>query len=204
MENITGRIGLIRKAKGYEHEIVLGESFWNIMLKRYGLSLEILDGNFSSIPKDGPLILVANHPFGILDGLILGYILSKSRQDFKILANQVFCKSDDLNDIILPISFDETKEASKMNIATRLSALNFLDNGGAIGVFPGGTVSTAQNPFGVPMDPGWGSFTAKMITRSDAQVVPIFFEGHNSRLFQMASHIHYNLRMGLLLSLIHI
>ena len=72
----------------------------------------------SSIPKDGPLILVANHPFGILDGLILGYILSKSRQDFKILANQVFCKSDDLNDIILPISFDETKEASKMNIAT--------------------------------------------------------------------------------------
>ena len=98
LENITGRIGLIRKAKGYEHEIVLGESFWNIMLKRYGLSLEILDGNFSSIPKDGPLILVANHPFGILDGLILGYILSKSRQDFKILANQVFCKSDDLND----------------------------------------------------------------------------------------------------------
>ena len=129
LENITGRIGLIRKAKGYEHEIVLGESFWNIMLKRYGLSLEILDGNFSSIPKDGPLILVANHPFGILDGLILGYILSKSRQDFKILANQVFCKSDDLNDIILPISFDETKEASKMNIATRLSALNFLDPG---------------------------------------------------------------------------
>ena len=199
LENITGRIGLIRKAKGYEHEIVLGESFWNIMLKRYGLSLEILDGNFSSIPKDGPLILVANHPFGILDGLILGYILSKSRQDFKILANQVFCKSDDLNDIILPISFDETKEASKMNIATRLSALNFLDNGGAIGVFPGGTVSTAQNPFGVPMDPGWRSFTAKMITRSDAQVVPIFFEGHNSRLFQVASHIHYNLRMGLLI-----
>lgn len=169
------------------------------MLQRYGLSLEILDGNFSSIPKDGPLILVANHPFGILDGLILGYILSKSRQDFKILANQVFCKSDDLNDIILPISFDETKEASKMNIATRLSALNFLDNGGAIGVFPGGTVSTAQSPFGVPMDPGWRSFTAKMITRSDAQVVPIFFEGHNSRLFQVASHIHYNLRMGLLI-----
>ena len=86
-----------------------------------------------------------------------------------------------------------------MNIATRLSALNFLDNGGAIGVFPGGTVSTAQSPFGVPMDPGWRSFTAKMITRSDAQVVPIFFEGHNSRLFQVASHIHYNLRMGLLI-----
>ena len=199
LENITGRIGLIRKAKGYEHEIELGESFWNIMLQRYGLSLEILDGNFSSIPKDGPLILVANHPFGILDGLILGYILSKSRQDFKILANQVFCKSDDLNNIILPISFDETKEASKMNIATRLSALNFLDSGGAIGVFPGGTVSTSQRPFGVPMDPGWRSFTAKMITRSDAQVVPIFFEGHNSRLFQVASHIHYNLRIGLLI-----
>ena len=102
--------------------------------------------------------------------------MSKSRQDFKILANQVFCKSDDLNDIILPISFDETKEASKMNIATRLSALNFLDNGGAIGVFPEAPFQRHRSPFGVPMDPGWRSFTAKMITRSDAQVVPIFLK----------------------------
>jgi putative hemolysin len=190
---------LIKKAQNYELEVASGESFWEVMFQRYGLSLEILDGAFSCIPRDGPLIIIANHPFGILDGLILGYILSKSRKNFKILAHKVFRKSAELDDVILPISFDETKESTKINIETRVSALNFLNSGGAVGIFPGGTVSTSLTPFGVPMDPSWRSFTAKMITKSEAQVVPIFFEGHNSRAFQLASHIHYNLRMGLLI-----
>ena len=199
LENVTGRASLIKKAQNYELEVASGESFWEVMFQRYGLSLEILDGAFSCIPRDGPLIIIANHPFGILDGLILGYILSKSRKNFKILAHKVFRKSAELDDVILPISFDETKESTKINIETRVSALNFLNSGGAVGIFPGGTVSTSLTPFGVPMDPSWRSFTAKMITKSEAQVVPIFFEGQNSRAFQLASHIHYNLRMGLLI-----
>ena len=199
LENVTGRASLIKKAQNYELEVASGESFWEVMFQRYGLSLEILDGAFSCIPRDGPLIIIANHPFGILDGLILGYILSKSRKNFKILAHKVFRKTAELDDVILPISFDETKESTKINIETRVSALNFLNSGGAVGIFPGGTVSTSLTPFGVPMDPSWRSFTAKMITKSEAQVVPIFFEGHNSRAFQLASHIHYNLRMGLLI-----
>ena len=199
LENVTGRASLIKKAQNYELEVASGESFWEVMFQRYGLSLEILDGAFSCIPRDGPLIIIANHPFGILDGLILGYILSKSRKNFKILAHKVFRKSAELDDVILPISFDETKESTKINIETRVSALKFLNSGGAVGIFPGGTVSTSLTPFGVPMDPSWRSFTAKMITKSEAQVVPIFFEGYNSRAFQLASHIHYNLRMGLLI-----
>ena len=199
LENVTGRASLIKKAQNYELEVASGESFWEVMFQRYGLSLEILDGAFSCIPRYGPLIIIANHPFGILDGLILGYILSKSRKNFKILAHKVFRKSAKLDDVILPISFDETKESTKINIETRVSALKFLNSGGAVGIFPGGTVSTSLTPFGVPMDPSWRSFTAKMITKSEAQVVPIFFEGQNSRAFQLASHIHYNLRMGLLI-----
>jgi len=199
LENVTGRVSLIKRAQGYERELESGENFFNIMYRRYGLSLKILNGTLSSIPKDGPLILIANHPFGILDGLILGYILSKSRKDFRILAHKVFCKSVELNNVILPISFDETKEAARLNIETRFSALNFLNSGGAVGIFPGGTVSTSMTPLGEPMDPSWRSFTAKMIIKSAARVVPIFFEGHNSRTFQVASHIHNNLRMGLLI-----
>ncbi len=90
LENVTGRISLIKRAQGYERELESGDNFFNIMFRRYGLSLEILDGAFGTIPKNGPLILIANHPFGILDGLILGYILSKSRKDYKILAHKVF------------------------------------------------------------------------------------------------------------------
>lgn len=198
-ENVTGRLKLIEQAAGYEHEVAAGRDFWDVMAERYGLSLEISAGALANIPRDGPLVIIANHPYGILDGLILGQILSKCRDEYRILAHQVFRKAQDLEKIILPISFDDTKDAVALNIATRKQALGFLADGGAIGIFPGGTVSTSATPFGHPMDPGWRSFTARMIAKSGATVVPIFFEGHNSRLFQLASHLHATLRMALLI-----
>lgn len=130
---------------------------------------------------------------------MMGHILARTRPDFRILAHRIFRKAEDLNRIILPISFDETKEAVKLNLDTRKVALNYLKEGGAIGVFPGGTVSTAAKPFSHPMDPGWRGFTARMVAKSNATVVPVFFDGHTSRLFQIASHLHSTLRMGLLI-----
>lgn len=199
MENSTGRIGLIKRADGYERDVANGRDFWSVMVERYGLSLDVVGGSLSNIPTDGPLILIANHPYGILDGLMMGHILSQTRGDFRILAHRVFRKAEDINQIILPISFDETKEAMKLNLDTRKTALNYLGQGGAIGIFPGGTVSTAAKPFGHPMDPGWRGFTARMVGKSNATVVPVYFDGHTSRLFQIASHLHNTLRMGLLI-----
>lgn len=199
MENATGRLRLIRRAKGYESEVALGRDFWEVMAERYGLTLKLLAGSLDNIPREGPLVVIANHPYGILDGLVLGRILSATRGDFRVLAHQVFRKAEDLNRYILPISFDESKEALATNLATRKAAVRFLGEGGCIGVFPGGTVSTSVKPFSQPMDPGWRSFTAKMIAKSNAQVVPIYFCGHNSRVFQLASHLHYTLRVGLLI-----
>ncbi|MEX0287304.1 MAG: lysophospholipid acyltransferase family protein [Paracoccaceae bacterium] len=199
MENTTGRLRLIKRADGYERDVANGRDFWSVMVDRYGLELDVVQGALDNIPKDGPLVLIANHPYGILDGLMLGYILQKVRGDFRILAHQVFRKAEDLNRIILPISFDDTKESMKLNIQTRKTALDYLAGGGAIGVFPGGTVSTGAKPFSKPMDPGWRGFTARMIGKSNATVVPIFFDGQTSRLFQVASHLHNTLRMGLLI-----
>jgi len=199
IENATGRLHLIQRARDYDAEIAQGRSFWEVMINRYGLSLDVVSGAIADIPAEGPLVVVANHPFGILDGLIMGYLLSTRRGDFRILANGVFQDAPDLNQIVLPISFDNTKDAVKLNLETRAKALEFLKAGGAIGVFPGGTVSTAAKPFQRPFDPGWRRFTARMITKSNATVVPVFFDGQNSRLFQLASHIHYNLRVALLL-----
>lgn len=199
IENSTGRLGLIRRARGYEHEVAAGRSFWEVMAARYGLRLEVTAGALENIPATGPLVVVSNHPYGILDGLMLGLLLDRARGDFRILAHNVFKRAQELNRIILPISFDETKEAVALNLRTRAEALAYLGEGGAIGVFPGGTVSTAARPFGRPMDPGWRNFTAKMIARSGATVVPVFFEGHNSRLFQLMSHLHPTLRVALLI-----
>ena len=199
MENVTGRISLIKRAAGYEEELNSGRDFWDVMVDRYGLTLDVVGGELSSIPLTGPLVVVSNHPYGILDGLMMGNILSKLRGDFRILANTVFQKAEDINRVVLPISFDETKEAIRENLETRKEALRYLNDGGAIGIFPGGTVSTSARPFSKPMDPSWRSFTARMIAKSDATVVPIYFDGQTSRLFQIASHLHYTLRMGLLI-----
>lgn len=199
MENVTGRISLIKRAAGYEHEVAAGRDFWEVMVDRYGLSLDVVGGSLSNIPANGPLILIANHPYGILDGLMMGHILSTVRGDFRILAHKVFRKAADLNRIILPVNFDESRESVQENLATRKEALRYLSAGGAIGIFPGGTVSTAARPFSQPMDPGWRSFTARMVAKSGATVVPVYFDGHTSRLFQIASHLHSTLRMGLLI-----
>ncbi len=200
VENATGRLRLIRRVEGYADEVAGGRDFWQVMVERYGLSLDVVGGRLENIPRTGPLILIANHPYGILDGLMMGHVLSAIRRDFRIVAHRVFRKAEDLDRVILPISFDDTKEAVTQNLETRKEALAYLGRGGAVGIFPGGTVSTAPKPFGQPMDPVWRSFTAKMVSKSDAAVVPIYFDGQNSRLFQLASHLHSNLRLALLIN----
>lgn len=199
MENSTGRLRLIKRANGYEADIAAGHDFWSVMVDRYGLSLDVVGGTLSNIPATGPLVLIANHPYGILDGLMMGHILARVRGDFRILAHRIFRRAPDVEKVILPVSFDETKEAIRQNLETRKAALDYLGQGGAIGIFPGGTVSTGATPFSHPMDPGWRGFTARMVGKSRATVVPLFFDGHTSRLFQIASHMHSTLRMGLLI-----
>lgn len=200
IENLTGRPRLIRMARGYEQEMSTGRSFWEVMTERYGVTVEVGRSELERIPREGPLVVVANHPFGILDGLAMGRLLSARRgREFRIIAHKVFHRARELEEIILPISFEETRAAQAVNLATRKEALRYLGAGGAIGVFPGGTVSTSRRPFGQPIDPAWRGFTARLVARSDATVIPVFFHGANSRMFQIASHLHNTLRVALLI-----
>jgi len=111
LENVTGRLALIKRAHGYQNELAQGRNFWQVIVERYGLSSDIRGGSINCIPKTGPLILVANHPYGILDGVMLSYILLVVRGDFWVLAHEVFQKSEALETAILPIKFDATKDA---------------------------------------------------------------------------------------------
>jgi len=199
VENMTGRRALVRRAQGYERTLAGGGDFWREMMRRYGLHLELLGGSFDDVPTSGPLVMIANHPYGILDGLVMGHILSALRGEFRILAHQVFRGAPDLRQVVLPVDFSETTQGRRANIAMRGQAVDWVSAGGALGIFPGGTVSTAARPFDRPMDPAWRSFTARLVARTGAAVVPIWFEGENSRLFQLASHLHADLRMALLL-----
>ena len=200
VENLTGRPRLIRMAQGYEQDVARGEDFWAVMLRKYGIDLQVIAGALENIPREGPLVLVSNHPFGILDGMVMGHVLAKTRGDFRILAHNVFQRAEEINRVILPISFDQTKEALRLNLNTRKQALEYLGQGGAIGIFPGGSVSTSNGPFKTPMDPRWRRFTAKLVAKSGATVVPIFFDGANGRLFQIASQYSDVLRKSMLIN----
>lgn len=200
VENATGRMRVMRQVRGYDQAMAEGQAFWNVVPDLCGLKLDVVSGALDNIPRTGPVVVLSNHPYGILDGLMMGQILSKSRDDFKILAHRVFAKAQDLNDVILPISFDETREAMALNLNTRKDALKYLSNGGAVGIFPGGSVSSPRKIFGRPMDPQWRTFSAKMISKSGATVVPIFFDGYNSRGFQMFGRVNKTLRTALLIN----
>lgn len=96
LENATGRLRLIKRAAGYDDEVAQGRNFWNVMFECYGLALHVLAGRLDAIPTEGPLVIVSNHPYGILDGMVLGQVLSTNRSDFRILAHEVFRRSPDL------------------------------------------------------------------------------------------------------------
>lgn len=201
IENFTARFSLIDRMRRYENEgkMTVEPNIWKSVMECYGISLELVNSTLSNIPKTGPLILVANHPYGILDSTVMGYILSRTRPEFRIIAHQIFMTSPQIRPFLLPIDFASTKQALIANAKTRKDAVSALLGGTAIGIFPGGTVSTSAKLFSKPMDPRWRTFTARLILKSGATVVPIYFDGENSRLFQLASHANSTLRVSLLL-----
>ena len=199
LENATGRSALLSRSPNLRTNVHSTQNLWHSIMEGYGVTIDIMQGELGDIPVDQPFIVVANHPYGILDGLVMGSVLAQSGANFKIIANDIFNKAQEINDKILPISFKNTREAISLNLRTRKNAITHLSHGGAIGIFPGGTVSTSSKLFSQPADPAWRSFTAKMIFKSNALVVPIFFDGNTSRIFQLASHLHPNIRAGLLL-----
>ena len=174
------------------------EDFFAEAIDRLSLRLSIDRRDLARIPREGPLVVVANHPFGVVDGLVLGYLLSRVRPDFRIVVNAVLCRLPELQPFFLPVDFSETREAQATNLATRARARADLADGRAIAIFPGGTVSTATTPLGRAVDPEWKPFVGRLVQESQATVVPVFFEGQNSRLFQLASHLSMTLRLSLL------
>ena len=199
LENATGRSALLSRSPNLRTNMHSIQNLWHSIMEGYGVTIDVMQGELGYIPVDQPFIAVANHPYGILDGLVMGSVLAQSGANFKIIANDIFNKAQEIKDKILPISFKNNRDAVSLNLKTRKNALTHLSDGGAIGIFPGGTVSTSSKLFSQPADPSWRSFTAKMIFKSNALVVPIFFDGNTSRIFQLASHLHPTIRAGLLL-----
>ncbi len=197
VERLSGQPRIQKLYEQYRRDLQ-HEPFFSAAVKLLDLRVEFDAARLASIPKEGPLVIVANHPFGVLDGLTICWLVSLIRTDFKILTNAVLDGAPEASEWILPIDFAGTKEAVETNIQTRKTSLMLLRGGGCVIVFPAGGVSTAPTPFyRAAVDDTWKPFTAKLITQSEANVVPVYFEGQNSRLFQLASHMSLELRLAL-------
>ena len=152
------------------------------------------------IPPNAPLVIIANHPFGIGDGIASLAMAEQLNRPFKVLINNQLLRVPEIRPYSLPIDFDETREAQITNLATRKEALALLAGGTTLIVFPAGGVATAKSPFGQAVDLPWKLFTARLIQSAKASVLPLWFEGQNGPLFQLASKISLTLRLSLLVS----
>ncbi|MBO6759054.1 MAG: lysophospholipid acyltransferase family protein [Roseibium sp.] len=200
IEGISGRRKLLDL---YEHwkTSTVGTSphIWSDLLRLINLDVWI-DGS-EWPPKDlpdGPLVIIANHPYGIGDGLAILSLAEQLGRPFRILINNELLKVPEVRPFSLPVDFEETKQALKTNMQTRKEALRLLADGTTIIVFPGGGVATATKPFGRAEELPWKTFTAKMIRSSKATVLPIHFDGQNSWLFHLVSRFSLTLRLSLL------
>jgi len=200
IEFATGR----RKLEKILNEILALDpepnKLWQIMREKLDLSINIDQNKLDKIPRKGSLIFIANHPFGVIDGIVFGEIINSVRPKFKFLVNEALCKEEKLNEYFLPIDFRDTKEAIRTNIESRRVALEYLKDGHSIAIFPGGGVSTSPSIWEKATDLEWKRFVAKLIKKANASVIPIFFHGSNSFIFQLLSIMSMDLRVALLLN----
>ncbi len=199
IETFTGQLKIWKLYHDYTLEDPLTrDDFWDAAVKKLGLNVEYDEQALLSMPQTGPLVVVANHPYGVLDGLIITQLMKRVRDDFKVLTNSVLCRAPEAKDDLLPVDFTQTEEALHTNLETRRKARDILKSGGCIVVFPAGGVSTIPTwKDKVAQDTAWQPFIARLIHGSSANVVPLFFHGQNSRLFQFASLISPTLRLAL-------
>src|SRR5258706_10615957 len=204
IERLTGQPYLKWLYEENKAHPVEGESFWSAAIRKLELNLVFDRNELAKWPKAGPLVIVANHPFGVLDGLVICEIVSRVREDFRVLTNAVLLRADEVKEFLLPVDFAETEEALKTNLRTRAEAKSFIMKGGCLVVFPAGGVSTTPTIWHKrAIDTEWKNFAARLISQSKATVAPVYFAGQNSRLFQLASHVSMTLRLSLLFKEVH-
>lgn len=136
---------------------------------------------------DGPLVVVANHPFGIGDGVAILALVEQLGRPFRVMIASDLLKIPEMRAYALPVDFSETRAAMENNIAMRHEALALLRQGVTIVVFPAGGVATAPKGFGAAQDLPWKIFPARLIQEAKATVIPMHFAGQNGRLFHMVS-----------------
>jgi putative hemolysin len=201
IELFTGKLKILRMIKQFEKRgTPSGQPFWRAALDTMGIDLTTPQSQLDLIPKSGPVIVVANHPHGMVDGMIFADLIGRVRPDYRILTRSLLTSIDEVaGSYMIPVPFPHDPDAQRKGVEMRAKAMAHLKAGGVVALFPSGVVASSQTWWGPAVEEEWNVFTAKMIRRSGAAVVPMKFPGQNSRAYQIANKISPMLRQGLLL-----
>ncbi|KPP97563.1 MAG: putative hemolysin [Bacteroidetes bacterium HLUCCA01] len=197
---LENMLGLTALNDVYHKSLKLGDPtyFAENVLKAMNVDFRIAEQDLARIPEKGKIVLVANHPFGGIEGIIMGAILQRVRPDVKIMANYLLSAIPEMRDLFIFVDPFGGPAAARANLASMKQTISWLKEGSMLGVFPAGEVSHATWKNRRITDPAWSNTVAKIVKKTESPVVPMFFKGHNRFMFQLAGMIHPRLRTALL------
>lgn len=172
--------------------------FMHEALARIGTQYSVDHGSVSSIPQEGPVVIVANHPFGGIEGIILASLVAQVRKDVKVLANELLKRIPELDSLFIGVDVFGGERARTTNRRAIAEANQHLKEGGVLILFPAGEVSAWQADAKQITDKAWSQSVAKFVRHAEATTVPIFIQGMNSKWFYQAGRVHPLLRTAML------
>lgn len=200
VEWMTAKLQLLYLIRQFEKSgAPFGPPFWPKAIRHMGIRIDTPPEEIALIPKTGPLIVVANHPHGLVDGMILAEMVNRVRSDFRILTRSLLTGIPEVAEFMIPVPFPHEDNARELGLEMRQKTMQHLEDGGVIILFPAGKVACAETWFGEAIEAEWNLFTHKMIHRSGATILPVRFTGHNTRAYQIANLVSATMRQGLLL-----
>ncbi|KJY83573.1 hemolysin [Vibrio galatheae] len=170
-------------------------AFLRFTLEVLGIDYQLCRGSLADIPQSGPTIVVANHPLGCVEGVILAELLLQVRSDVQILANQYLKTVPELDELFIGVDVFDGQNAHKANLKALRNAHQHLDQGGLLLLFPAGEVSQLVDRKAQRLeDKEWSRSVSSLIRKSRATTVPVYIDGQNSQRFYLAGKVHPLLR----------
>lgn len=200
LEWLTAKLKLLSMIRSFEKSgAPVGVAFWSKAVRHMGIRIDTPADEIARIPATGPVVVVANHPHGLVDGMIMAELVSRIRPDFRILTRSLLTGIPEIEEFMIPVPFPHEENSRELGLQMRNLTMAHLANKGVVILFPAGRVASSETWFGPAIEQEWNVFTHKMIAKSGAMIVPIHFTGQNSRTYQIANKLAATFRQGLLL-----
>ena len=200
LEWLTAKVTLLKLIRDFERTgAPVGAPFWPKAIRQMGINIQTPPEEIALIPRTGPLVVVSNHPSGLVDGMVLAELVTRVRSDFKILTRSLLTGIPEVEQFMIPVPFPHEDNARELGLQMRDETMKHLKAGGVIILFPAGKVAMSEGWWGPAVESEWNVFTHKIVKSSGATILPVFFPGQNSRAFLIANKISDTVRQGLLL-----